>query len=284
MKILATVGEMQRAAEDLRMSGGRRIGLVPTMGYLHDGHLSLIRVAKGNAAVVITTIFVNPTQFGPTEDFRTYPRDLVRDTRLAESAGSDILFVPSVEEMYPDGSGTFVTVESLTGVLEGKARPTHFRGVTTVVAKLFNCTKPHVAVFGQKDAQQAQVIRRMVRDLNFDIEVLVAPTVREPDGLAMSSRNVYLSPEERAESTVLFQSLQLAERLIMRGERQCPAITAAMKNLIMTRRSAHIEYISIADATTLEEMATLKSGNAVLVSLAVRFGTTRLIDNLPLTV
>jgi|ERR1051326_3085791 pantoate--beta-alanine ligase len=278
MKLVADLRGMQRMAEDLRREG-RRISVVPTMGFLHEGHLSLIRIARQNSDTVITTIFVNPTQFSPTEDFESYPRDLERDKRLAESAGSDLLFVPAPDEMYPKEYLTFVTVEKITDVLEGKVRPSHFRGVVTVVAKLINLTKPHVAVFGQKDAQQAAVVTRMIGDLNFDCEVIVAPTVREPDGLAMSSRNVYLSPEDRLRSAVLFRSLTLAGELVKNGERNSAEIISAMRKLIATQASARIDYISVADRLTLEELPLLTPGEA-LVSLAVRFGTTRLIDNI----
>ena len=269
---------MQTAAEKLRVQG-KTIGVVPTMGFLHEGHLSLIRIAKQHADVVITTIFVNPTQFAPTEDFAKYPRDLQRDTRLAASAGSDVLFVPETREMYPDGYVTYVGVEQLTSVLEGKMRPTHFRGVTTVVAKLFNITKPHVAVFGQKDAQQAVVIKQMAHDLNFDVRIIVAPIVREPDGLAMSSRNVYLSPSDRAQSLVLSRSLRHAEEMIAGGERNTETIRAAMLKLISAQPSAAVDYVSLADPGTLQEQQNLAPGETVLVSLAVRFGATRLIDN-----
>jgi pantoate--beta-alanine ligase len=269
---------MQTTAEKLRVQG-KRIGVVPTMGFLHEGHLSLIRIARQNADMVITTLFVNPTQFAPTEDFGKYPRDIQRDTRLAESAGSDFLFLPETKEMYPGSYVTYISVEQLTTVLEGKVRPTHFRGVTTVVAKLFNITKPHVAVFGQKDAQQAIVIKRMAHDLNVDVHIVVAPIVREPDGLAMSSRNVYLLPSERAQSVVLSQSLKQAEKMIAGGERRTEIIRAAMLKLIAAQPSAVVDYVSLADPDTLQEKSMIASGESVLVSLAVRFGATRLIDN-----
>lgn len=274
---------MQSTANELR-SRGKRIAVVPTMGYLHEGHLSLIRIARDQADIVITTIFVNPTQFGHNEDFSKYPRDLERDERLAESAGTDILFVPEAIEMYPAGYFTYVVVEQITGVLEGKSRPSHFRGVATVVAKLFNITKPTLAVFGQKDAQQAVTIRRMVKDLNMDIRIVVAPIIRESDGLAMSSRNVYLSVEERKQSLVLSQSLRLAEDLVSRGERKPDRISAEMMNLVSLQAAATVDYISIADPITLQEKSTLLAGDTVLVSLAVRIGATRLIDNVIVTV
>lgn len=283
MKVIASPGEMQRTAEALRVQG-KRIGVVPTMGYLHEGHLSLIRIAQEHADIVVTTIFVNPTQFAPHEDFGKYPRDLERDKKLAESAGTDFIFTPETHEMYPEGYQTYVEVDTMTRVLEGRSRPTHFRGVTTVVAKLLNITKPHVAVFGQKDAQQAAVVSRMVKDLNLDIDVIVGPIVREKDGLAMSSRNVFLSQQERADARVLHQSLQHAERLIAKGERNCEHLVKLMKNLISSKPTAQIDYISIADVQTLEELAQLRSGTPALISLAVRIGATRLIDNILITI
>lgn len=249
------------------------------MGYLHEGHLSLIRLASQKAGAVITTIFVNPSQFGPGEDFSRYPRALDRDAKLAESAGTDILFTPSTEEMYPPGYATWVEVEKLTAVLEGKFRPTHFRGVTTIVMKLLNSSNADLAVFGQKDAQQALVIGKLVKDLDLDVEIVVAPIVREPDGLAMSSRNVYLSPDERKQSVVLHEALRLGEQLIRRQEGRCSSIIEQMKTLILSRPSARIDYISIADAETLDEFETVPERGRILLSLAVRIGATRLIDN-----
>ncbi|MEN3038340.1 MAG: pantoate--beta-alanine ligase [Candidatus Kryptonium sp.] len=278
MRIITKVKEMQKVADELRREG-KIIGVVPTMGYLHEGHLSLIRIAKERSDVVITTIFVNPLQFAPHEDYDRYPRDFERDVKLAQSAGCDIIFHPSVEEMYPGNFLTYVEVEKLSEVLEGEFRPTHFRGVTTVVAKLFNITKPHIAVFGQKDAQQALIIKQMVRDLNFDIDIIVAPIVREPDGLAMSSRNVYLSETERKEATVLYESLKLAEDLAASGERNPKVIISKMEELIKSKPSAKIDYVAIVKPDTLEEVENLSEGNEYLVALAVRIGTTRLIDN-----
>lgn len=278
MRVITKVKEMQKVADELRKEG-KIIGVVPTMGYLHEGHLSLIRIAKEKSDVVITTIFVNPLQFAPNEDYDKYPRDLERDVKLAQSAGCDIIFHPSVEEMYPENFLTYVEVEKLTKVLEGEFRPTHFRGVTTVVAKLFNITKPHIAVFGQKDAQQALIIKQMVRDLNFDIEIIVAPIVRESDGLAMSSRNVYLSESERKDATVLYQSLKLAEKLIEEGERNSGVIISKMEELIKSKPTAKIDYIAIVDPNTLEKVENLSEGKEYLIALAVRIGSTRLIDN-----
>jgi pantoate--beta-alanine ligase len=282
MKIIRTVAEMHDFSDALR-SAGKRIAVVPTMGFLHEGHLSLLRLARTRADAVIMTLFVNPTQFGPNEDFTRYPRDFERDSRLAASAGADVLFAPATEEIYPAGYSTFVEVERLTAVLEGASRPGHFRGVATVVAKLFLSTRPHVAVFGQKDAQQAAVIRRMAKDLNFGVEIAIGPIVREPDGLAMSSRNVYLSPAERAESVLLSRSLRHAEALARAGERNASAIIREMTGIIAASSSARIDYISVADAESLEELPLLQPGRTALVSLAVRFGATRLIDNILLT-
>lgn len=283
MTLVSGVQDMQRASAEVRQSG-RRLGVVPTMGYLHDGHLSLIRIARQHADVVVTTIFVNPTQFGPHEDFERYPRDIERDKQLAGSAGSDFIFTPSVDEMYPPDFCSVVHVGGLSEVLEGAVRPGHFRGVTTVVAKLFNITNPHVAVFGQKDAQQAVIIRRMVQDLNFDLEIIVAPIVREADGLAMSSRNVYLSPSEREQSVILSKSLRLAEELVSRGIRDTDVIIGRMKELILKQPVATIEYVSVAEASSLSEVKKISPGREVLISLAVKFGATRLIDNTLITV
>lgn len=277
-ELIRSIDEMHRIAADLRQAG-RRIGVVPTMGFLHDGHLALIREAGRRSDVVITTVFVNPTQFGPGEDFERYPRDLQRDRTLAESAGTTLFFAPELRAVYPEGYATFVEVTGLDRVLEGKSRPGHFRGVATIVLKLFNITVPHCALFGQKDAQQVAVIRRMVQDLNMDVELIIVPTVRERDGLAMSSRNAYLKERERQEARVLHRSLQLAATRIREGVRSCPAIIGDMTALITAESSGQIDYVSIADAGTLKELSEIRAGGEVLVSLAVRFGTTRLIDN-----
>ncbi|MFI5251824.1 MAG: pantoate--beta-alanine ligase [Bacteroidota bacterium] len=279
MKIISTIKKMQEIAEDLRKNG-KTIAVVPTMGYLHAGHLSLVEIVKHRADIIIMTIFVNPAQFGPNEDFTKYPRDIERDTKSAEAAGADYLFIPAMEEMYPKDYFTYVNVEELTTVLEGKFRPTHFKGVATVVAKLLNITQPHVAVFGQKDAQQAVVIRRMVKDLNFPVEIVIAPIIREDDGLAMSSRNVYLSPVERDESVVLNRSLKHAETMIKAGERRSDAIIKEMQSMILGARSAVIDYIAITDPQTLHEIPHIQSKGSVLISMAVRIGKTRLIDNI----
>ncbi|HET7152280.1 MAG TPA: pantoate--beta-alanine ligase, partial [Candidatus Kapabacteria bacterium] len=231
MTIITSIREMQEHSAAARLSQ-KRIGVVPTMGYLHEGHLSLVRAAKATCDLVIMTIFVNPTQFAPNEDLARYPRDFTRDTELAAGSGVDVIFAPTADEMYPPGYDVYIALEKLGTVLEGEFRPTHFRGVLTVVAKLFNITQPNVAVFGQKDAQQAVVIRRMARDLNFDIDIVIAPIVREPDGLAMSSRNVYLSPTERVQALALSRSLKLAEEMIANGERDAKKILNSL--------SAHI--------------------------------------------
>ncbi len=269
---------MRGHAESARRQG-RRIAVVPTMGALHEGHCSLIRLARSLGDVVITTVFVNPTQFGAGEDYDRYPRNLERDCTLAQEAGTDIVFAPSREAMYPGVFLTAVNVETITEILEGAIRPGHFRGVATVVAKLLHLTQPHVAVFGQKDAQQVAVIRRMIRDLNFGVEIAVGPIVREPDGLALSSRNVYLTPGERAQAPALFRALQLGEASVRAGERDAEALRRAMAELISRSTSGTVQYVSIAGEETLEERHTLAAGDRVLISLAVRFGTTRLIDN-----
>jgi pantoate--beta-alanine ligase len=279
MEVIRSIGGMQHTSDRLRCEG-KRIAVVPTMGYLHEGHLTLIRAARKAADVVITTVFVNPAQFGPHEDFERYPRNPEGDISLASNAGSDFVFLPDRSDVYPEGYRTYVNVETLSEVLEGKFRPGHFRGVATIVAKLFAITKPHVAVFGQKDAQQVVVVRRMVQDLNFDIELIVVPTVREADGLALSSRNVYLSPSQRTEAPVLYRSLLLAERRLAEPGALPSDVIKEMSSLISNTSSGVIDYISVADANTLEELHRIEKGRTILVSLAVRFGTTRLIDNI----
>ena len=264
----------------LRSGLAEPVGFVPTMGYLHEGHLSLVRVAREQAASVVASIFVNPSQFAPTEDLTAYPRDLERDLALLEAEGADLVLAPEGEEMYPQGFDTWVSVEELTRRLEGASRPTHFRGVATVVAKLFNIVRPQLAVFGQKDAQQALVIDRMVRDLAFDVDLVISPTVREPDGLAMSSRNTYLEPNERAAATVLRRSLLLAESLYNDGERSAETIRVRIQELLASEPLVEPVYVSVADVATLMELETIE-GKA-LVSLAARVGKARLIDNVVL--
>jgi pantoate--beta-alanine ligase len=247
------------------------------MGYLHEGHLSLVRRAKGECEHVVVSIFVNPTQFGPQEDLSRYPRDLDRDLNLLESLGVDLVWTPTAEIMYPNRYQTWVEVETVTRPLEGAMRPGHFRGVTTVVAKLFNGVQPHRAYFGQKDAQQAAVIRQMTRDLNFPIEIVICPIVREPDGLAMSSRNVYLDPEQRKAATVLYRSLTAAKNAYENGERDAEKLRQIMKDMIDTEPLAQMQYVSCADYDTLEELET--ATGKTLLSMAVFLGKTRLIDN-----
>jgi pantoate--beta-alanine ligase len=277
MQIATTVAEMRQRRAAMKGS----VGLVPTMGYLHEGHLSLARRARADNDDVVASIFVNPTQFGPQEDYQRYPRDPERDLRLLEAEGMDVVFMPTVEEMYPAGFDAWVDVgESLTGRLEGAARPGHFRGVTTVVAKLFEIVRPQRAYFGQKDAQQLAVIRKMVADLNMDVEVVGLPTLREADGLALSSRNSYLSPAERRAAIVLWRSLCRAEELFDRGERRAETIRQAMRVVLDPEPLARVEYVSVADAATLQELRTIDG--PALVSLAVCIGATRLIDNVTL--
>lgn len=273
MRNVSSLDELRSA----RLSLDGTVGLVPTMGYLHEGHLSLIRRAKEECDHVVVSIFVNPTQFGPKEDLSKYPRDLDRDLSLIEPLGTDLVWMPSAEVMYPKGYQTWVEVEAITSPLEGAMRPGHFRGVTTVVAKLFNAIQPHKAYFGQKDAQQAAVIRRMTFDLNFPIEIVVCPTVREADGLAMSSRNVYLDPEQREAATVLFRSLSAARDLYEAGERDAERLRGKMKEVLAGEPLAEPQYVSCADYDSLEELTEIK-GKALL-SMAVFIGKTRLIDN-----
>jgi len=247
------------------------------MGYLHEGHLSLIRRAREECDHVVVSVFVNPTQFGPKEDLSKYPRDLDRDLSLMEPLGVDLVWIPTAEIMYPDGYQTWVEVETVTRPLEGAMRPGHFRGVTTVVAKLFNGVQPHKAYFGQKDAQQAAVIRQMTRDLNFPIEIVICPIVREPDGLALSSRNVYLDAEERRAATVLYRSLTAAKNAYENGERDAEKLRQTMQDVIATEPLAQMQYVSCADYDTLEELE--KVTGTTLLSMAVFLGKTRLIDN-----
>jgi pantoate--beta-alanine ligase len=273
MMIVSTLEELHSARSIL----DEPVGLVPTMGYLHEGHLSLVRRATEECASVVVSIFVNPTQFGPNEDLDAYPRDMERDLRLLESLGVALVWTPTPEIMYPSGYQTWVQVEALTEPLEGARRPGHFRGVATVVAKLFNGVLPARAYFGQKDAQQVAVIRRMSSDLNFPIEIVVCPTVREPDGLAMSSRNAYLDPAQRKAATVLYRALSAAEGAYEAGERSAERLRALMRETIEAEPLAEMQYVSCADHDTLQELDTV-SGKALL-SMAVFVGKTRLIDN-----
>jgi pantoate--beta-alanine ligase len=258
------------------------VGLIPTMGYLHEGHLSLIREAATECDHTVVSVFVNPAQFGPNEDLSRYPRDLKRDLSLIEPLGVAVVWTPAVETMYPPGFQTWVEVEGLTRPLEGAMRPGHFRGVTTVVAKLFNAVQPHRAYFGQKDAQQAAVIRQMTRDLSYPIEIVICPTVREPDGLAMSSRNKYLQGEDRQAALVLSRALNAAGAAFAAGERSAEALRKIMSEIIAAEPRARAQYVSCADYDTLEELETLEDGRKALLSMAVLVGPTRLIDNLVL--
>ena len=273
MKIASSLSDLRTA----RLSLDGTVGLVPTMGYLHEGHLSLVSRAKAENQHAVVTIFVNPTQFGPNEDLSKYPRDLERDLDLLRPLGVDVVWTPTAEVMYPPGYQTWVEVEALTSPLEGAMRPCHFRGVTTVVAKLFNVTQPTKAYFGQKDAQQAAVIRRMVIDLNFPLEMVICPTTREADGLAMSSRNKYLNEAERKGATVLFRALSAAKALYEGGERNAEALRGKMKEVLASEPLAQMQYVSCADYDTLQELDSV-TGKALL-SMAVYFRKTRLIDN-----
>jgi pantoate--beta-alanine ligase len=276
MKIIKTVSEMK----SFRKTLPEPVGLVPTMGYLHAGHISLVRQAKKDNAAVVVSVFVNPTQFGPGEDFEKYPRDLEGDAELLKEEGIDAVFAPEAIEMYPADFSSRVEVTGITQKLEGNCRPGHFRGVTTVVNKLFNIVSPDRAYFGQKDAQQAVVIKKMVHDLDMNLDVVTCPTIRKEDGLAMSSRNVYLSYEDRQSATVLYRSLMLAKDLYEHGERNAETIRKEIVRLIKTEELARIDYVSVADPVTLDELDEI-TGKA-LVSMAVKFGKTRLIDNVVL--
>lgn len=279
MRTVSTLDELR----ETRLSLDGTVGLVPTMGFLHDGHLSLIRRARDECQRVVVSIFVNPTQFGPKEDLAKYPRDLEKDLRLIasletpSSASEIVVWTPSAESMYPMGYQTWVEVEAMTRPLEGGMRPGHFKGVTTVVAKLFNAVQPHKAYFGQKDAQQVAVIRRMVRDLNFPIEIVVCPTTREPDGLAMSSRNVYLDANQRKAATILFRALSAAKELYEAGERDAEKLREKMKDALASEPLAEPQYVSCADYDSLEELDVIQG--KTLLSMAVFIGKTRLIDN-----
>ncbi len=273
MKIVTTLPELRSARRTLP----EPVGFVPTMGFLHAGHISLVQAARVECASVAASIFVNPTQFGPNEDLARYPRDLPRDLALLEAAGVDLVWTAPLEVMYPPGFQTWVEVEGLTRPLEGELRPGHFRGVTTIVAKLFNAVGPDKAYFGQKDAQQAAVIRRMTKDLDFPIEIVVCPTLREADGLAMSSRNTYLNPEERQAATVLFRALSAAKSAFDSGERAAEKLRALVRETVAAEPLARLQYVSCADYDTLEELEAVR-GKALL-SMAVYVGKTRLIDN-----
>jgi len=275
MKTVVTIPELRAA----RLELAAPVGLAPTMGYLHAGHLSLVRQARRECASVVVSIFVNPTQFGLHEDLGSYPRDLEHDLELLQREGADLVWTPTPEIVYPPDFQTWVTVEQVAQPLEGSMRPGHFRGVATVVAKLFNAVQPQRAYFGQKDAQQAAVIRQMVKDLNFNLELVVCPTQREPDGLALSSRNVYLNPEERRAATALWRALSAAQQAYQQGELQAERLREAMRAVLQAEPLANVQYVSCADPDTMQEIEGQLEGRALL-SMAVKIGKTRLIDNL----
>lgn len=276
LNIITSVKKMQAYSERVRRRG-KTISFVPTMGYLHDGHLRLLQEGRKRGDVLVMSIFVNPTQFGPKEDYAQYPRDMKRDLGYARRAGVDVVFAPTVDEMYPDGFQTSITVAEVTKTLCGPFRPGHFQGVATVVVKLFNIVKPHVALFGEKDFQQLVVIRRMVRDVDMDIEIIGVPTVREKDGLAMSSRNKYLNGEERRAALCLYRSLMKAKQLVQSGERDSKRILREVHSIIKAEPLAKIEYVSLVDQKTMKEVRRI--GKKALLAMAVRIGSTRLIDN-----
>jgi pantoate--beta-alanine ligase len=279
MNIYRSVGETRAACRVLRVSG-KRLGLVPTMGALHEGHLSLVRAARAQCDAVAVSLFVNPTQFGPTEDLAKYPRPFERDRELLEKEGVEILFLPSTDEMYPKGEGTWVVVDGLSEKLDGRSRPGHFRGVATVVSKLFHILEPDAAFFGQKDAAQSAIIRRLVRDLNFPLEVVICPIVRERDGLAMSSRNTYLSPEERQRALVLRQSLLWVEENFRAGERNAASLIAAAREVFAAQPQVRLDYFEIVDPDTLDQVEQVSQ--PALAAVAAYVGNTRLIDNVVL--
>ena len=277
MKLVTGIPEMKALAGEWK-AAGRTIGFVPTMGYLHEGHLSLVRASKERCEATVVSIFVNPAQFGPSEDFQRYPRDLAKDSAMLEREGVDVLFVPAAEAVYPPGYKTYVEVRDLQDRLCGRTRPGHFRGVATVVLKLFNIVRPDIAFFGAKDAQQTVTIEKMARDLDLDVEIAVCPVVREPDGLAMSSRNVYLSPDERAAARVLSKSLTEAERLIREGERDAARLAGRIEDIIAGEPLVRLDYAEIVEAESLEPVVEVRGDTLIL--LAVYIGRTRLIDNL----
>ncbi|MBM3244233.1 MAG: pantoate--beta-alanine ligase [Candidatus Omnitrophica bacterium] len=280
MRIIHSIGLMQKVSSSGK-ARGKTIGFVPTMGALHAGHLSLIRAARKHSDLCVVSIFINPSQFGPNEDFKKYPRDLRGDTQLCRKEGVDIIFNPDPGEMYPDDFKTNVYVRQLSGLLCGKSRPGHFAGVATVVAKLFNIVQPDLAYFGQKDAQQAVIIKQMCRDLNFPLKIKIMPTLRNKDGLALSSRNEYLSPKEQGSALALQESLNLAKSCIKKGERNAARVIRLMRGLIRKEKSAKIDYVAIVDPRTLKPLKKITGG--YLIALAVRIGKTRLIDNICIT-
>src|SRR5438270_5829866 len=281
MEIINRRQRMASVARKIRREEDKTIGLVPTMGALHEGHLSLVREARRMCDVIVVSVFVNPTQFGPSEDFKRYPRDLTGDTVKLSDYNVDYIFAPPVEEIYPKGFATYVTVEGLSEPMEGLARPGHFRGVATVLTVLFNTVRPDFAFFGQKDAQQTLVVRRLVRDLAFDTEIVVLPTIREESGLALSSRNAYLSGEDRRAATIIYRALSRAEAAYLSGERSARKLAESVRAEIEREPRARLEYVSVTDADTLERLDKLDERN-VLIAVAARIGQTRLIDNIVL--
>jgi pantoate--beta-alanine ligase len=279
MNMIESPNELQQVSESLRLQG-KKIALVPTMGALHDGHLSLVELAKARADVIVMSIFVNPLQFGKNEDFGKYPRPFERDKSLADSAGVDILFAPARDALYNQGFQSFVEIKEISQSFEGKIRPDHFRGVATIVNKLFNLAKPHIAVFGQKDAQQLALVRRMVLDLNIDVEILAAPIVRESDGLAMSSRNVYLNQQERQEAVLISEAIKNVEAAFAQGERNVEALLGIANRRLRASNLAKPEYVSVVSAIDFSEAKELKSGGEYFLIIAARFGEVRLLDNL----
>lgn len=281
MKVIQSPKEINGILRKLKLQG-KTVGFVPTMGALHQGHLSLMQKARKDNQIVVVSIFVNSAQFLPNEDFKRYPRPKTKDLRLCKNSGVDFVFYPSPEQMYPAGFSTYINVEGLSQVLCGKSRPGHFRGVTTIVAKLFNIIDPDIAYFGQKDAQQAVIIKKMAADLNMPLAIKIMPTIREKDGLALSSRNMYLNEAERIDATVLFDSLTLAGKIIEAGEDDALTVIRVMEGLIHTKKTAKIDYAAIVDLGTLSPVKniTLKKSNSYLIALAVWFGKTRLIDNM----
>ena len=277
IRVITTTAEMKSEALELRASG-KQTGLVPTMGYFHEGHLSLMRASASDNDYTIVSLFVNPTQFGPSEDLEDYPRDFERDKQLAEEAGADIIFTPENGEMYPEGYKTYVTVEDWSRIMCGMSRPIHFRGVTTICCKLFNICLPHRAYFGWKDAQQVLIVKKMVADLDMNLEVVPLPTVREPDGLAMSSRNVYLTPEEREDAVLLSKSLRHAKELFEGGERKAEILKSAIRNTLSSSNRIRIDYIEIVSTRTLDSLENVEEGS--LIAIAAYLGKARLIDNI----
>jgi pantoate--beta-alanine ligase len=277
MRTLASAEQMTAVSREVRRAG-KRLGFVPTMGALHAGHLSLVRTARSQCDVVVVSIFVNPTQFGPTEDFSKYPRTFQADSALLEAEKTDFIFAPDADEMYPKDASSWVTVEGISDKLDGGSRPGHFRGVTTVVSKLFNIVQPDLAFFGQKDAAQVAIIRKMVRDLNFDVRIIVSPIVREPDGLALSSRNVYLNPNQRRQATVLYRSLTRIQTMADQGEDNAATLIAVGKQVIAEEPAVRLDYFEIVNWETLDRVSTVSKG--ALVAVAAYVGQIRLIDNI----